>query len=324
MPTPSPASLQGFDALLTQISIGFPQLSYIADSIFPVIGVNKQTGIYAKYNQSHWFRDAAAMRAPGTKSERGGFSVDKGTYHADRFSFGFEIPDELRDSQSAPFDIDRDATRFVTDKLFMKRERSFGSEFFKTGVWGVDKTGVAAAPGANQFIKWSDYANSDPLRDITGWEEEIEGKIGREPNTMVVGRPVWTDLKWHPDVVDSIKYTQRGVVSPDLFASLVDLDRFVIGRAIYTSADEGVAEASVTYSRIFDDDALLLYTPRTPSVLEPAAGYTFVWNRVPNAAQYIKRMRDDEREIDIIESNSYFDQVLTAKQAGIFISDAVD
>jgi hypothetical protein len=67
----------------------------------------------------------------------------------------------------------------------------------------------------------------------------------------------------------------------------------------------------------------MLYVPARPSLMTPAAGYTFVWQRVPSAQQYIKRFRDEEREVDIIEGNSYFDQKKTGAAAGLFMQNVI-
>ena len=317
MPQPSSLDLH-VDQLLTSMSIGYKNDTYIADSLFPMIPVNRQSNIVPKYNQSHWFRDDARMRAPGTKSEGGGFTVDTtDKYFCDRYSYRYEIDDEVRDNADEPFNLDRDATFFVTDKLQMRREVAFAGAFFTTGVWGTDKV------GATDFTKWSDYASSDPLVNMESFKDTMETKIAQTPNTMVMGRQVWAQLKFHPDLIDTIKYTQRGVLTTELVASLLEIDRLEIGRAIYTTSVEGTAEGSVSYSRIWGKNALLMYTPAAPSLMTPAAGYTFVWRRVPNALQFMKRMRDEEREVDIIEGNSYFDQKITASNAGLFLSNAV-
>ena len=103
----------------------------------------------------------------------------------------------------------------------------------------------------------------------------------------------------------------------------MEVDRYLVGRSIYTTTVEGTAEASVSYTRIWGKHGLLIYVPPAPSLLTPAAGYTFVWQVVPNALQYIKRMRDEEKEIDIIEANSFYAQTITAAGAGLFLSGAV-
>jgi hypothetical protein len=306
------------DQLLTNMSIGYKNSLYIADDILPIVPVVKQSDIVPKYDQSHWFRNIARLRAPGTRSIRGGFTVDKtDTYFCSRFSFGFEIPDELRDNTDDPFNMDRDGTLFVTDKCQMSREVAFATDFFTTSVWGTDRVG-----GTN-FTQWSDYSGSTPLVDLTTYMDTLESGIAQEANTLAIGKQVWIQLKWHPDFIDTIKYTQRAQMTVELAASLLELQRILIGRSIQTTSVEGTAEASITYSRIWGKHALLLYVPPVPSLMTPAAGYTFVWQRVPNALQFIKRMRDEEREIDILEANTYFDQKATATKAGLFMQNAV-
>lgn len=317
MPQPTGRDLH-VDQLLTQLSIGYRNAQYIADEIFPIVRVRKQSDKLPQYDQSHWFRDEARLRAPGTKSQRGGYTVDtSATYYCDRFSFGKEIADDDRDNVDLPFNLDRDAAEFVTDKLQMRREVAFTGDFFKTGVWGADKV------GGTDFTAWSNYGASSPLVDVSTYADEVEGKIGREANTFVIGKPVWLKLKWHPDLVDTIKYTQVGQISVAMAQALFEVERFLIGRAIYTSSPEGTAEASVTYARIWGKHGLLLYRPAAPSLMTPSAGYTFVWERVAGALQYIKRFRDEEREVDTIEGNSYFDQKRTGQSAGVFLSNAV-
>ena len=317
MPNPTPSAVH-VDGLLTNISIAYSNPQYIADILAPIVPVLKQSNIVPKYDQSHWFRDNAVLRAPGTKSRRGGFKVDKSdTYYCPRFSYGFEIPDELRDNQDEPFNMDRDGANFVTDKMMMRREVAMATDFFTTSVWTTDKT------GGTDFTQWNDYGGSSPLVDVSEYKDTVEALIGREPNCLTLGKEVWTKLKWHPDVIDTIKHTQRAQMTQDLFAALVEFEKLLIGKAIYTTTAEGTAEASVSYTRIWGKHALMSYVPATPSLMVPSAMYTFVWRRVANALQYIKRMRDEEAEIDIIEGNTYFDQKLTAAAAGLFFSGAV-
>lgn len=305
------------DQLLTNVSIGYSNAGYIADQIFPVVPVDKQSDKYLTYDKSHWFRNEAKIRATGTKSERGGWNYSSDTYFCDRFSYGHEIYDEERDNADNAFQLDSDAAEFATDKILMQREVAFASGFFTTSVWGTDKT------GGTDFTRWSDYAGSTPLVDVSDWMDTIEASIGREANRLVMGKQVWTKLKWHPDLIDTIKYTQRAQMGLDLAATLFEVERILVGRAIYTTSPEGTAEASVSYSRIWGKHALLIYVPNTPSLRQPAAGYTFTWQRVPQSLRYIKRMRDEEREADIIEANAYYDHKVTGAAAGLFGSTVI-
>jgi len=317
MPTPTASDLH-VDSLLTNLSIAYKNPAYIADQVFPIVEVMRQSDIIPQYDQSHWFRDEARLRAPGTKSQGGGWTVDVTMkYFCDRYSYRKEVSDEERGNADAPFNLDRDATEFVTDKLLMRRERAFATDFFITTPWTTTKT------GGTDFTVWSDYAGSTPLVDLTTYRDTVEALIGVEPNVLVLGKQVWLQLKWHPDLIDTIKYTQKGVMSADLFASLAEFEKVLIGRSLVTTTAEGTAEASVSYSRIWGKHGLMLAVPARPSLLTPAAGYCFVWRRVAGALQWIKRMRDEEREVDIIESNSYFDMKAVSASAGLFVSGAV-
>lgn len=322
MPQPTSSDLH-IDTLLTNISIRYMNTRYIGDQLFPMVPVQKQSDIITKYNESPWFRDEAKLRAPGTKSEGGGWTVDlTDKYFCDRYSYRKEVADETRDNADQPFNLDREATEFVTDRMMMRREVAFATDFFKTGVWGTDETGAAFGGGGN-FTQWSDYGNSTPLVDLTVFKDAVEGKIALEPNYLAMGKQVWLQLKWHPDLIDTIKYTQRGQISEDLFAALAEFEKVLIGRTLYTTTAAGTAESSMVYTRIWGKGALMLYRPPAPALLTPSAGYTFVWQRIPAALQYIKRMRDEEREVDIFEGNTYFDQKAVSTGAGLFMATAV-
>ena len=308
------------DKLLTTISWGYKNLSYIADQIFPTIFVDKQSDIIPKYTKSYWFRDEAKERAPGTKGARSGYAVDNtNTYFCIGFALGKEIPDEVRLNTDVPYDMDRDATNWVTDMLMRRREVSFAADFMKTSVWTTDVVG-----GTN-FTKWSDYGTSDPIGDIRTGMRSVRQKIGMRPNSLIMGEIIWNRLQDHPDFVDRVKYTQLGVITRDLVAGVLELTRLLVGEAIYTTSLEGTAEASVSYTDIVDDDALLIYTPASPGLFIPSGGYTFIWRPAIGAGtQFIRRIRKEEEKCDVIEGMSYYDQKALATDAGYFFSDAVD
>ena len=203
----------------------------------------------------------------------------------------------------------------------LNRELALATNFFAASKWGGGASGGDNTVGT----VWSNYSGSSPLSEIESWRDTLQGSLGRDPNTLVIGRQVWSQLKYHPDVIDMIKYTNtiRGPIAPQVFAALVEVDNVYVGSAIYTATIEGTAEASVVYSRIWGKNALLLYVPPGASLDTPAAGYTIVWQRVPSAMQYIKRMRNEETEVDIVEGNSYYQHKLLVAKAGAFTPNVV-
>ncbi|KKK82878.1 hypothetical protein LCGC14_2799010, partial [marine sediment metagenome] len=198
------------NALMTNVSIAYINDNYIADKVFPIVPVSKQSDIIAEFDKAYWFRDEMTERAPGTKAAESGWSVTTtATYFCVSFALRKIIPDEVRANADDVFNLDMEAVKYLTDKAFMRREKEFADTVNASGSW--TSTGTINA-------KWSDFANSDPIDDVMTTKRTIADLIGREPNTIVCGKIVRDRLLRHPDCLDLIKYTQRGILGEDLLA----------------------------------------------------------------------------------------------------------
>ncbi len=306
---------------LTNILTGYHNSRYIADLIFPMVTVPKQSDIIAAMKQSAFFRNEGSVPiGEGGVAADIGYEVDTTpTYFCNKYGLRKIITDDHRTNQDAPFNADRDVALLLADKLEMVRERAFVSDFWKTGVWKTDKTGTT------DFVKWSTYGTSSPIEDMREYSRTIRRLTGTEPNTFVLGDLTFDVLLDHPDVLERIVYTERGIASEALLASLFNVERILVGKSVYTADPEGTAEASVTYTASWDDDALLMYVAPRPMIWQPSAGYTFVWNTGVGAGiQWVRKYRDEPAMGDWVEVRSYFDQKAVATPSGLFISDAVD
>lgn len=296
------------DAVLTEIATAYANAGYISRDIFPMVRVAKQSDKYFTFTKDFWFRDEAELRAPGQDVARGGYAISTSSYFADQFAFEKLIPDELRLNADNPLNPDREATLFVTDKLRLREEIAFATDFFKTGVWGTDKT----LSGTSQ---WSDFANSDPVDDVETAKSTIAQNTGLNPNFMVMGRQVWDKLRNHPDILERIKYVQRGINTTDILAAVFGVDRILIGNSVKNTAKEG-ATASMAF--VWGKNVLIAYVPPAAGVMVPSAGYTFIWEDMR-----IERYREEKIRSDVVRGLFSFDQVAVGTDLGYFISSAV-
>jgi hypothetical protein len=148
---------------------------------------------------------------------------------------------------------------------------------------------------------------------------------------MVMGADVMKELKNHPDLIDRIKYTQRGVVTEDLIASLFGIPKVVVSYASKTDSprinDAAAQDAAATYDFIGDTkSAMLAYTPASPSLLTPAAGYTFVWSGYHGGNSEgirIKQFRMEHIAADRIEGEMTYDMKVVSPDMGIFLNTVV-
>lgn len=296
---------------------------FIADRVFPMVPVSKQSDRYFVYTRADWLRNEAQLRGPASESAGGGWAIDNTpTYYADVWAVHKDVDDQTRQNADAAINMDRDATEYVTQQLWMKRDQVWASKFFNTGIWTTNLTGVAAAPGANQFLRW-DEPNSTPIDDITAQIMNIASLTGFKPNKLVLGPQVYNALRNSADVLDRIKYTQRGVVTTDLLASLMDLDEVVVPMSVTNTAIQGATENTAF---VFGKSALLVYSAPNPGLLTPSAGYIFTWNGLLGAGAYgnrIKRFRMDWLAADRVEGELAFDCKLIAPELGCFFTTAV-
>lgn len=315
------------DTALTNLSVAYIQSAsaFVANQVFPMVPVQKQSDRYFVYKREDWFRDEAQLRAPATESAGGGYDIDNTPqYFCQKYGYHKDVTEEDRVNSDAPLNADQDASDFVTNKLLLRREIAWASSYFTTGVWTTEYTGVVAAPGANQFLQWND-ANADPISDIDNRQTSIMELTGYKPNVLVLGAWVYKALKNHPDILDRIKYTQKGIVTLDLLATLFDVDKVLVATAVKNASAKGVAESN---SFIFGKHALLCYAAPRPALKTPSAGYTFVWTGLLGANAYGGRSLRIPMDwlgqgTERIEGEMAFDLKVVAADLGAFFASAV-
>lgn len=324
MPQPTQSQVH-VDAVLSNISVAYipKQEFFIAASAFPQVPVEHQTDKYWKYTKDDWFRDEAKKRADASESAGSGYTLSTDSYSCDVYAIHKDVGDKTRGNADKGLNLDEDAVRFVTTRMLLREEIQFVTDAFKTGVWATDITGVASAPSAGQTIQWSDYANSDPIEDIEDGKQTILQNTGYMPNVLVIGYQVWRKLKNHPLFVDRIKYTTAEAVSRAIIARYLELDDILVAQSIKNTALEG---ATGSYSFVFGKSALLMYRNPNPGLLEPSAGYTFVWNGVSGGLGLpvgISSFRMENLKADRIEGECAWDNKIVASDMGYFFSGIV-
>lgn len=324
MPTKAQAHI---DKALTNISVAYMQdeSAFIADSVFPKIPVKKQSDVYFIYNKGDMFRDEAQVRGTATESVGGEYGVEASDpYYCKVWAFHKDVTEQDRANYDEPLNCDQDATDFVSQKMLIKREVTWASKYFKSGIWTTEITGVASAPGANQAIKFNVPA-SDPITVVTNEAVNMASKTGYKPNTIVVSPRVFYALKNHEDILDRIKYTQKGIVTTDLLCTLFEVDNFYVAWAVVNDANQGAAD---NINFIMGNHMLLCYVNPKPAIKKPSAGYVFTWTGLEGAGAYgnrVVRLPMDMLGLgtERIEGEIAFDAKIIAQDLGVFFKDIV-
>lgn len=315
---------------LTSMSVAFMQNQsrFIADQVFPNIPVNKQSDRYYIYDRGNFNRDEMKLRAPGTETAGGTYTVDNTpTYYCDVYGFHHDIPDQRRANSDTVLEPDLEAVNFVSMKALIKREILWVSRYFADSIWANKYKGVSTGPSSGEVLQWNNE-NSDPVKNVVAASTVIEESTGFTPNTLVVSKHVLDALETNPEIIDRIKYGQTpgSAARPtyDDYAKLFKVEKFLVARAIRNTAAEGLTNS---HSFIAGKHALLCYSAPSPGIMTPSAGYTFSWRGYERLAgaqgQAIRKFRMENLRSDRVEIEMTVDQKVVAADLGFFFLDIV-
>jgi hypothetical protein len=305
---------------LTNISIAYLQnaSNFIADMVFPNISVSKQSDLYYIYDRGEFNRDEMRLRAPGTESAGGSYTLSTENYFAHVYAFHKDIPDQIRANADTVLNPDREATEYVTHKALIKREKLWAENYFTTSIWTTDNT----------TANWGTTGTAtDPIVDIRTGKRVILESTGFEPNTLVLSKAVYDVLSDNPDIIERVNAGQTPVGPAqgtlNAMRQLFEIDRILVLKSIENTAKEG---QTASHSFIGGENALLCYSALSPGIMTPSAGYTFSWTGFMGAGASggrIKRFRMEHLESDRVEMQMAFDQKLIAADLGYFFDTPI-
>jgi hypothetical protein len=309
------------DEVLTNISIGYPNTGLVGEGLFPPVPVRKQSDKYNIWGREGWLPEDD-VRAPGTEAnEIDGLRRSDDSYFANEHSLQIAVTDEERENADSPLSPDRDGTELVTGKILMGREL-----VMKTMVTTAANYASGYSITLSGTDQWNDYANSDPIADIKTGRRAIHAGIFTDPTLGVVPYEVMSVLEDHPDFIDRIKYSERGVVTQEIIAALLGIPKVIVPGVGVASGNPGQA---LSLGYLWGKDVLLAYVPDRPGQKIPAFAYEFVWGYGGNRPMVTDRWREEKRKSDVIRVSRRYDLKFTTLDsngksiAGYLIKNAI-
>lgn len=310
---------------LAGVSVSYKNMDYIADRVFPILDTNDPKVKITKYIRGDWFRDEAAIRAAGARAARGAPKTTSVSVSTDEYAFASEVTDEDRrfsKSLGAPaLQPDQDAIEFAADKVDLKKERRVAS-LITGGTWADGNSGGADAEGL-----WSPAGSTNTfLADIETGRKAIRSYIGLNPNVLVIDDATYGALKECAAVLDKIKYTQRGVLTRELLAAMLDLDEVLVGKAVYSSAAEKSDGTDLTLVDIWTVTAtkgmgFLFYRPPRLGMKVQCAGLQYRIKYENGQARRTSTWREPAEHKDVYEVAEDTDIVQIDAYAGYLFKD---
>jgi len=334
MPLLTPSAVH-IDQPLTNLTIAFNQepSNFIADQVFPVVSVSKQSDKYYVYNKDDSNRSGNVKKlAPRTEVERIGLSVSSDAYYADVYGLGADFSEQDLANEDTALEIRSQQAFDIMNQLRIHREEQFASTFFTTGVWGTEYTGTAASTSGNDVIQWSDYTNSTPIVNVTTARRTAFLKGGGfDMNTMVVDVETRDILVNHPDILSRLNggatITNTALVTNAKLAEIFEVENFFVMKAIRNTAAEGLTASN---GFISSKKALLVHGPKRAGLRTPAAGLTMAWDSIPGVSGLgitVETFSDDalkrQQIAEMIQVKMSYDMKVTGADLGVFFNTIV-
>jgi hypothetical protein len=295
------------DVALTNVSVGYQNNAFVGERLFPSVPVVKQSNKYYVFGRETWSVHLD-LRAPGTQAnEIPGYTVSTDTYFANEHALQVPVTDEERQNADAPFDPDRDGAELVTEKVLLGREVAM-----KTLVTTAANYPAGGTTTLSGTAQWNDYVNSNPIGDLRTGIRWVNGQIFRNPNTLVLPYQVMSQLEDHPDFIERIKYSERGIMTPDIIAAVLGIEDVIIPSSGQNTANMGQA---VSLGYVWGKDVILAYVPPRAGLRIPAFGYEYTWNYAAGQQQVVDRWRENPRKSDLIRMQRRYDLKLPAQDA---------
>jgi hypothetical protein len=325
MPLLTPSAVH-IDQPLSNLTLAYvqEQTNFVADKVFPVVGVQRQSDKYYIYDRANMNRSGDVKKlAPRTEVNRIGMAVSNSAYYADVYGIGMDFDEQTIANEDAMLEIRAAGAQTLINRVLIEREEQFASTFFNAGVWTTDVT-----PGN----LWSDYTNSTPISDVTNGSRTMQLTSGGfKPNTMVVGKEVRDILVNHPDILARLNggstINNPALITDGKLAEIFGVENFFVMEAVKNGAVEGLAESNAF---IGGKNALLVHTPRASGLMTPAAGLTFAWNNIPNVNNLgitVESFSDDalkrQQVAEHIQVKMAYDMKVVGADLGYFFSAVV-
>lgn len=319
---------------LTNMALAYYQnaSNYFAKGIFPICRVPLSSDNYYIFNKEDLLRDSWQRKPAYGKVMPTPVSESTGTYtcQVDQMIMGIDLirqTDLTRRQGPAIADPRAQRTKTIAEQANIHQDRIFAENFFKSGVWNNEFSGVdTTSPTGNQFIKFSND-NSDPIKLIADQKLAIHEQTGRTPNRLALGANVFNALTQHGGILERVKYSgstaNPAMVTKNVLAQLFGVDEIVVLMSIYNQAKQG-ADADMAF--IGDPNAMLLaYATDNPSVDEPSAGYIFTWDMLADGQILPIRQYQGEEAThsEYIEGLMAYDIKKTADDLAVFFKDVV-
>lgn len=323
MPSPS-ASLATLRPDLAESFMEFDlaadQAGYVGTSVFPVVNVDSQAGVFGKIPIEELLQNSDTKRAPGSGYNRGDFNFTTSTYACQEHGHEEVVDDREAKMYAQYFDAEVVSTARAYNAVLRNAEKRIADAVFNTTTW----TGASLTTAITH--EWDDAANSVPITDVEAAVQKIYDNSGLWANALVINRKVFRNIRNSASVIDRINSAGAGNpskpsdVTTAMLAQVFDLQHILVAGGTQNTANEGqAASLSPVWSGEY---AMVCKIATSGDFKEPCIGRTFHWSEDGSSVGgTVESYRDESVRGEIVRVRHDVDEVVLYAEAGHLLSN---
>ncbi len=293
-------------APLTNLAIKYKNLAFVAEKVFPIVKVIKESDRYYKFKKEE-LMDVQSLRAAGAEANEISWDVDNETYSAEEYALRHLVPDRIVNNADVAIKPKMTTTQKLLKWLLLGYEKR---------VQAIVQSTANITNFATPAPRWN-QASPTIEANVDTAKASVRNNCGVEPNSLLMSSAVADVVKRDTTVRDLIRYTVpnkelliNGSLPPVLWNLAV-----IIGGSIENSAKEGQTEALAS---VWGDGVLVFYKEIAAALDALTLGYTL---RVANTI--VSTWREDKRKGEMVEASIIQAEELVSQEAGYLITDVL-
>lgn len=320
MPTPSSslATLRpDLGGSMEEFNLMADRAGFIGLRVMPVIESAKQAGSFGIIPIEELLKNADTERSPGSGYKRGTWKFTSTTFATKEH--GFEVPVDDRESEmyAEYFQAELVSAELALDIVLRNFERRIAALVFNTSTFSPTAVG----------IEWSTSATAVPITDVEAAVRRVYTASGMWPDTMIMDRIVFRNLRNCAQVIERIHASGAGdrVRPADItaaqLAAVFDLPNIIVAGGTKNTAKEG---QSAALEQIWDDEYCMIcrLAPPGASVKVPGLGRTIHWGADGSQiGTAMETYRDETVRGDVVRARMDTDEKIFYPEAGDLLSN---
>ena len=315
MPAPSVSlsTLRPDLASFAEYDLEMNQRNFIAQKVAPVVEVALVSDNPGKIPIEQLLKVGDGKpRAPRGSYPRGSWTFDKWSYTTLDYGWGEPLDDRERKMYQYLVDAEQIAVARAYNNVLLNAEIRMAALLF-SATWTGGGATLYTDVGTTEWAQ-ANWATATPIEHIEAAVRYVHSNSGLWPNALILNRLKYRDLRQCAQIRERIVASGAGSpakasdITPQMLASIFDLDQVLIAGGDKDSATEG---QSTTISSVWGTYAMVAKIATTADIREPCVARTFHWGE--NGSQIggaIKQYREEAIHSDIYEVSHEVDEVV--------------